>query len=152
MPNVKSNALLPAGEENGVAWVAGQLADEATGRKPRRLRAVLGIIDARRVAIDADNGQEVATVRFRRIEVLLADDLPAAEKLIRRALEARSGATTLPLELQDELDELFAAMRDPGSTVDPEDMPADPDAEPGGQDDGPDDDGPWPGDGEADDD
>jgi hypothetical protein len=73
---------------------------------------VLGVIDCRRVAVDADTGDEVATVRFRRVEVLLQDDLPAAEQLMRRALEHRTGATTLPLELEDEIRELFAEMTD----------------------------------------
>lgn len=110
MPDVKTNAILPRGDDNGLAPVAAQLADEATGRAPKQLRAVLGIVDCRRVAVDADTGDEVATVRFRRVELLLPGDLPEAEKLIRRALEARSGQTTLPLELEDEIRQAFADM------------------------------------------
>jgi hypothetical protein len=120
MPNTKPNALLPKGEENGLADIAGVLVAEGAGRAPKRLRAVLGIIDCRRVAVDSDTGEELATVRFRRVEVLLASDLPAAEKLIRRALEARSGQTTLELELEDEIRQAFEAMQDPTSTEDPD--------------------------------
>jgi hypothetical protein len=120
MPDVKRNALLPKGDENGLAAIAAILADEGTGRQPARLRAVLAIVDCQRVSIEADTHDEVATVRFRRIEVLLSSDLPAAEKLIRRALEGRSGETTLPLELEDEIQQAFSDMADPTSPEDPD--------------------------------
>lgn len=137
-----------------MAWIAGELVEEGANRRPKRLRAVLAIIDAKRVNIDSDSGQEVVTVRFKRVELLLPSDLSAAEKLIRRALEARSGQTTLPLDLEDEISQAFAEMADPNSAVDPDDMPDDPDNDPhGGGDDGEasdqdddDDDRPWPGD------
>lgn len=121
MPDVKRGALLPTGEENGLADVASQLVAQGTGRAPHRLYAVIGIVDARRVAVDADSGAEVATVRFRRVEVLLPADLAAAEKLLRRALESRSGQTTLPLDLEDQIREAFSEMLDPESPDDPAD-------------------------------
>lgn len=153
---MKNLANLPKGETNGLSAIAGELADEGMARKPRRLRAALAVFDSRRVTVDADTHDEIVTVRFLRIETLLPEDLGAAEKLLRRALEARSGQTTLPLELQDELDDLFAQMADPDSAVDP-DEPID--LVPGGDEDqAPDDDStddeegedqdnrPWPGD------
>jgi hypothetical protein len=121
MPNVKTNAILPKGEENGLADIAGILVAEGANRAPKRLRAVLGIIDTKRVGIESDTGEEVATVRFRRVEVLLSGDLPAAEKLLRRSLEARSGQTTLELELEDEIRQAFEAMQEPDSPDDPDD-------------------------------
>lgn len=120
MPDVKRNALLPKGDENGLAAIAANLVAEAVGAEPARLRAVIAIVDAKRVTIDAGLHEEVVTVRFRRVEVLLADDLGQAEKLIRRALEHRSGETTLPLEMEDEIRQAFEDMRDPGSTDDPD--------------------------------
>jgi hypothetical protein len=122
MPDVKTNAILPKGEENGLAPLAGELVAEGAHRRPKRYRAVLGIIDTKRVGIDSDTGDEVATVRFRRVEVVLPSDLPEAEKLIRRALEFRTGQATLPLELEDELEQAFREM-----TVDPDNPGADPD-------------------------
>jgi hypothetical protein len=113
---------LPKGEENGLAPLAGELVAEGAHRRPKRYRAVLGIIDTKRVGIDSDTGDEVATVRFRRVEVVLPSDLPEAEKLIRRALEFRTGQATLPLELEDELEQAFREM-----TVDPDNPGADPD-------------------------
>jgi hypothetical protein len=120
MPDVKNTAVLPKGETNGLHAIAGALADEGAHRQPKRLRAALVIIDPKRVAIDADTGDEIVTVRFRRIEVLLAADLPAAEKLLRRALEARSDETVLPLELEDEIRAAFEAMAEPDSPEDPD--------------------------------
>lgn len=121
MPDVKRNAILPTGEENGLASIAQHLVAEGAHRSPKRLRAVIGIIDSRRVNIDGDTGEELATVRFRRVEVLLISDLAQAEKLIRRALEHRSGETTLPLELEDEIRQAFDDMAAPDSPVDPDD-------------------------------
>ena len=117
---------MPSGDENGLLDIAPQLVAEGAHRAPKRLRAVLGIVDSKRIGIDSDTGEEVATVRFRRIEVLLSDDLGQAEKLIRRSLEARSGQTTLPLDLEDDIRQAFKDMTDPESPEDPDDGPDDP--------------------------
>jgi hypothetical protein len=123
MADVKRNALLPTGDENGLAVAAPALVAEAMGAEPARLRAVIAIIDSRRVTVDADNHDEQVTVRFRRIELLLPEDLAAAEKLLRRALEARSGQTVLELDLEDEIRKAFEDMAEPDSAEDPEDHP-----------------------------
>jgi hypothetical protein len=115
VPNVKTNAILPKGEENGLAPIAADLQ-----ANPRKLRAVLGIVDAKRGNIDYDTDEELVTVRFRRIELLLPIDLGAAEKLIRRSLEARSGQTTLDLDLEDEIRQAFDSMAEPDSPDDPD--------------------------------
>jgi hypothetical protein len=105
MTDVKTNAMLPRGEGNGLADIATDLIKE-----PKRYRAVIGIVDCRRVSTDSDTGEQTATVRFRRVEPLLASDLPAAEQLIRRALESRSGLEQLPLDLEDEIHQAFAGL------------------------------------------
>jgi hypothetical protein len=121
MAAIKKQALMPGGDENGLLDIAPALVAEGANRSPKRLRAVLGIVDCKRVGIESDTGEEIATVRFRRVEVLLGDDLGAAEKLIRRSLEARSGQTTLPLELEDDIRQAFKDMTDPASPEDPDD-------------------------------
>jgi hypothetical protein len=126
MAAVKKQSILPGGDENGLLDIAPQLVAEGANRAPKKLRAVIGIVDCRRVGIDSDTGEEVATVRWRRVEVLLNDDLGQAEKLVRRALEARSGQTTLPLELEDDIRQAFKDMTDPDSPEDPDDGPDDP--------------------------
>jgi hypothetical protein len=116
MPTVKTQALLPSGEENGLYAIAAELIAD-----PKRYRAVIAIVDCRRVTIDQDTGQEAATIRVRRAEVVLPGDLAAAEKLIRRALEFRTGQATLPLELEDDLEATFREMTEPESPDEPGD-------------------------------
>lgn len=128
MPDVKRQALLPKGEANGLAVIADRLADEGTGRVPAKMRAALVIFDAQRVTIESDTHDELTTVRVRRVEVVLPGDLPEAEKLIRRALESRTGEPVLPLDLEDELEATFREMAAPDSPDDPDVGPADPDA------------------------
>ncbi|HEX4399648.1 MAG TPA: hypothetical protein VH136_18560 [Trebonia sp.] len=102
---MKTNAVLPKGDENGLYTIAAELIAD-----PKKYRAVIAIVDCRRVTIDQDNGEEAATIRIRRAEVVLPEDLAAAERLIRRALEHRLGQTTLPLDLEDEIEEAFRDM------------------------------------------
>jgi hypothetical protein len=115
MPDVKSNALLPKGEANGLAAIADVLAKE-----PRQLRAALIVFDCKRGTEDYDLDDKVLTVRVRRVELLLPQDLDAAEVMLRRALEFRSGQTTLEFELEDEIRKAFEAMQQPDSPVDPD--------------------------------
>jgi hypothetical protein len=115
VPDVKKQALLPRGEENGLAAIAADL-----HKDPRRYRAVIGIVDCKRGAIDYDTDEEQLTVRFRRIEVVLRGDHGAAEQLIRRALEFRTDEAVLPLELEDELEKTFREMEEPTSPEDPD--------------------------------
>jgi hypothetical protein len=116
MPDVKGTAILPKGEAN--AFVA--FADELL-KDPRRKRAALIIFDCKRGTEYYDQGDTVITVRIRRAEMLLASDLPAAEQLIRRAAEARSDQPVLPLDVEDEIQQVFKEMTAPDSPDDPED-------------------------------
>lgn len=120
MPDVKGSALLPKGEANGFAAIADLLVKD-----PNRLRAALIIFDAKRGTEDYDLHDTVVTIRVRRAELVLPLDLGAVEQMIRRALEFRSGQTTLELELEDEIRQAFESMADPGSAADP-DNPEDP--------------------------
>jgi len=101
MPDVKRNALLPKGEGNGLVEIAGDLLKDMT-----RMRVVIGFVNCKRKAVERD-GTEQATVEFHRVEVLLPGDLAEAERLLRRALESRSGQEQLPLELEDEISAAF---------------------------------------------
>ncbi len=115
MPDVKGTALLPKGEANGLAAIADLLLKD-----PLRVRAALVVFDCKRGTQDYDLDDTVVTVRIRRVEMVLAQDLDAVEQMIRRALEFRSGQTTLELELEDELRQVFKSMQDPESPEDPE--------------------------------
>lgn len=102
MTTVKLMGALPGGDNNGASAIGADLV-----RDPKRLHPMIVIVDCRRVATDNDTGEQTATVRVRRIEALLREDLPAAERLLRRALEFRTGKAVLPLELEDEINAAF---------------------------------------------
>lgn len=104
----KFDSRLPAGDGDGLAPITGRLLSQ-----PDTMHVVIGICDCRKTVTDHDRHEAVPVVRIRRIEVIRrADDLPVAEKLMRRALEARSGQTVLPLDIEDELSQAFAAVED----------------------------------------
>lgn len=98
----KMSAGLPKGDENGLGVIARQLIED-----PHRVHAVICLIDCKRTTTDNDTGSTEPTARIRRIEVVPVDQLDVAERMIRRALETRTGATTLDIELEDE-DEITA--------------------------------------------
>lgn len=101
---MKIAGKLPDGDANGLAGMAGDLCDN-----PHKVHVVVMLIDCKSVTIDQDTGEHVPTARIRRAERIRTEDLPTAEKLVRRALEGRSGGEVLPIELEDEI---TAAFRD----------------------------------------
>ncbi len=115
MPDVKSTAMMPKGEQNGFAAIADELV-----KNPNQLRAALIVFDAKRGTEDYDLHDTIVTVRIRRGELVLPQDLNAVEQMIRRSLEFRSGQTTLDLELEDEIRLAFDQMREPESVDDPD--------------------------------
>lgn len=96
---------IPAGDGDGLAPITGQLI-----HNPSKLHVLIAICDTRKAVTDYDRGEVIPVVRIRRIEVVRPSDLAAAEKLMRRALEERSGETVLSLDLEDELTEAFASV------------------------------------------
>jgi len=111
MTTTKMAAALPKGDGNGLNAIAHRLlADQLTptaGQDGRpHLYAVIALVDSGGVATKPD-AEWTVTARVRRVEVVLPADCPTAEKLLRRALENRTGLETLPLELEDELNAAF---------------------------------------------
>lgn len=106
--NVKLSSTLPKEDRtNGLGPIA-----QALVRDPDRFHVVLAVVDCKTITTDHSLGMVSATTRVRRIEAVLRDDLPAAERLMRRALEARSGHTVLPLDLEDDMRLAFQAIED----------------------------------------
>jgi hypothetical protein len=103
MPDAALGGNLPRGDANGLSAMAGDLI-----REPERKRVIIAIVDNPKTVVNNISGDRVATVRVCRIEAVLPQDLGAAEKLMRRALEKRTGQTVLPLDLEDELSAAFA--------------------------------------------
>ncbi len=96
--DVTLGGKLPKGDANGLGPVIADLIAE-----PHRFHVILAIIDCAKVTTNHDTGEVIPTARVRRIEVVRAEDLRAAERLMRRALEGRSGRTVLPLDLEDDI-------------------------------------------------
>ena len=103
MSSIKLSSKLPGGDGNGLAKIAGELV-----KSPQKLHVLVALVDSSRTVTDHDTGDSVPVVRVRRVEVVLKKDLPQAEQLLRRALEARTGETVLPLELEDEISQAFS--------------------------------------------
>ncbi|MFJ1461793.1 hypothetical protein [Nocardia sp. N2S4-5] len=101
----KLSPRLPGGDRNGLDLIAA-----AAVEHPHRQHVALVILDTKQVTTDADTGSAVATLRIRRVEIVDRDDLPTAERLVRRALERRSGDTVLPIELEDEITIAFKGL------------------------------------------
>lgn len=108
--SLKLSSRLPDGDRNGL-----DLLIPALVASPDATHAVLLLVDCKSVTTDTDTGASVPTIRPLRAEVIRPEDLAAAEKLIRRALEARTGHTTLPLDLEDEISAVFGRIIDPAT-------------------------------------
>lgn len=110
MSVAKIKATLPEGEyRNGLDAIAQALADD-----PHRTRLVIMLVDCGRVQHDyPDDGDPdippglTATARIRRIEAVAPGDELAAKHLLVRGYEHRCGKTTLGLETEADIRDLF---------------------------------------------
>lgn len=109
------SGALPKGDANGLGPIVRVLIDE-----PHRFHVVMAIVDCKSVTTNNDTGEIVPTARIRRLEVVLPDDLSAAQKLMRRSLEQRTGRTVLPLDLEDDIRLAFGRI-DPRTGEKPDD-------------------------------
>lgn len=114
----KLGGALPRGNKNGLPVIA-----EALVHHPHRYHVALVVLDCKKVTHDNDTGEVEATARIRRIEVIDRADLATAEKLMRRALERRTGETVLPLDLEDDLMTAFRGVDPLTGKVDEPDGP-----------------------------
>lgn len=101
---VKLASALPSGNANGLGALVGELVDNPTG-----LQVVIAIVDTSQLKTIVDTGEVVPVVRVRRIEALTGMDRKAGRTLFRRAFFKRTGKDTLPLEMEDEINEAFGA-------------------------------------------
>jgi hypothetical protein len=96
--SIKITGALPKGDANGLGALRLALLEH-----PRQMHAVIAIVDCKSTTTDTDTGERTPTARIRRIEAVLADDHPAAQRLMLRALENRTGRAVLPLDLEDDI-------------------------------------------------
>lgn len=93
---------LPGGDANGLTAIARDLIDS-----PHDVHVVVALVDCKRTTTDNDTGEIVPTARIRRIEVIGENDRDLAAKMMRRALEERTGKTVLPFDLEEDLRAAF---------------------------------------------
>lgn len=98
----KLSSRLPDGDGNGLNSITRQLIDA-----PHQVHVVIGLVDCMRQTTDTDSGEVIPTARLRRVEVIDGIDKDAAQQMMRRALEERTGQTVLPLDLENDLRAAF---------------------------------------------
>lgn len=127
MPRL-SSSLPKDADQNGLYAIARELLDD-----PLRRHVVLAVVDCSKITTDTSTGAREPTVRILRIEQVAPADIAEAERLVRRALEHRSGDTVLPIDIERDMEAWFGK----GYELDPEtgeltptgDYTEDPDAE-----------------------
>lgn len=102
----KLSSSLPQGEGNGLAALGPRLTEE-----PHKPRVALIVLNCKSISTDVDTGEITPTARILRIEPVLEADLARAEQLMRRGLQQRTGQETLPIDLEDEIGEIFSQLR-----------------------------------------
>jgi hypothetical protein len=88
---------LPKGEGNGLAPILSDLL-----RDPHAVHVVIALVDCKSTKIEHETGDRIPTIRIKRVEAIVGDDLKQARRLLERAYETRLGDTTLPFELEQD--------------------------------------------------
>lgn len=97
-----SSALPKDPTKNGLEAIAHDLLED-----PLRRHLVVAVVDCSKITEDTATGAREATVRVLRIEQVHPDDRSEAERLVRRALEYRSGQSVLPIDIEKDLTSWF---------------------------------------------
>ena len=98
----KLSSGLPKGDGNGLTAIERELIDN-----PHDVHVVVALVDCKKTSTDNDTGEIIATARIRRIEAITEDDKDLAAKMLRRALEKRTGKTVLPFDLEEDMRAAF---------------------------------------------
>lgn len=101
----KLASALPKGDGNGLDALARDLIDA-----PHDVHVIVALVDCKKITTDNDDGTIEPTARIRRIEVISDDDKDLAAKMLRRALEKRTGKTVLPFDLEEDLRAAFGSV------------------------------------------
>lgn len=99
---MKLAGALPKGDGNGLASL-----DRVVANDPDTRHVLIAVVSTRKLITDIETGDVEAQMKIDRVERLLAEDAELAEKMLRRALQKRSGETVLPIDVADEISEIF---------------------------------------------
>lgn len=97
----KLAARLPEGDANGLTAIQAALIDN-----PHQVHVVVALLDCKSITTDHDTGDIRPTARIRRIEPIRGDKDMVA-KIMRRAMEERTGRTVLPFDLEEDMRAAF---------------------------------------------
>lgn len=99
---VKISSSLPVGDTNGLSAISAELCED-----PEKVHVAVVLLDCSQITTNTDNGDVVPTARIRAIEPIRpSKDANEMQRLIRRAYERRTGKVELPLEMEQQFDEL----------------------------------------------
>lgn len=103
MADILLSAKLPSGEGNGLGPLVRQAISE-----PETVHTAIVLLTTKKIVRDVDEDSTIPVMRILRAEVVSsAGDLRDAERLVRRALERRTGQPTLDFEQEAELEAAF---------------------------------------------
>lgn len=94
---MKIKATLPKGDSDGLSPI------EAVVVKQQKPVVALVILEPVKIDEDLKTREKEVVFGIRRVEALLADDVEAATRLLQRAFESRTGESTLPIDLEDDI-------------------------------------------------
>lgn len=100
--SVRMSGAMPEGERNGLASLA-----HALIARPSDTRVAIVLFRTHKLTTNVTTGDVVPTVQLLAIEPMTEHETDAAElrRLMRRAVERRTGAVELPLDLERVLEE-----------------------------------------------
>ena len=98
----KLNSALPKGDSNGLNSLARNLIDQ-----PEAVHVIVALVDCKSIVTEIDTGDVEPTARIRRVEVITEADKTTVAKMLRRALEKRTGKTVLPFDLEEDVRAAF---------------------------------------------
>lgn len=105
----KLSSSLPGGDSNGLGALSRKLIDN-----PEEVHVVIALVDCKQATTDFDTGDTEPTARVRRIEAVSDDDRAVAHRMLRRALEKRTGKAVLPFDLEEDLRAAFGDINPDG--------------------------------------
>jgi len=98
----KLSGSLPKEDRNGIGHLVGQFVED-----PTRRHVLIAVVDTAKVTQNVDTGDEEPTLRILRVEQIRPEDAASGERLMRRAMQERTGQSTLALYLADEISAIF---------------------------------------------
>jgi len=113
---MKLKSTLPKGDADGLTPMEGRLDAQSEASQV----VVISILDVVSRTETLVTHERELTLRMRRVEALLPGDSEHARRMLQRAFEARTGVTTLPIDLEEDLRSSFINDIDPatGEVVD----------------------------------